>query len=74
MNLVVFLFYLVQRKKDDYASAENRIRSEMLAAGYLEALRSEMMEQQKRKHEFSSKNQRYSAPAGSRQDRRGKVP
>ena len=52
MNLVVFLFYLVQRKKDDYAAAENRIRSEMLAAGDLEALRSEMMEQQKRKHDF----------------------
>ncbi|MCV4234715.1 ABC transporter permease [Virgibacillus sp. LDC1] len=52
VNLVVFLFYLVQRKKDDYTAAENRIRSEMLAAGYLEALRSEMMEQQKRKHDF----------------------
>lgn len=52
VNLVVFLFYLVQRKKDDYAAAENRIRSEMLAAGYLEALRTEIMEQQKRKHGF----------------------
>ncbi len=52
VNLVVFLFYLVQRRKDDYTAAENRIRSAMLASGYLEALQGEIAQQQKRKHEF----------------------
>lgn len=49
---MVFLFYLVQRRKDDYTAAENRIRSAMLASGYLEALQAEIAQQQKRKHEF----------------------
>ncbi|GAB6929095.1 ABC transporter permease [Paenibacillus sp. JCM 10914] len=52
VNIVVFLFYVFQRRKDDYVAAENAIRSRMLAEGYLDRLRDEVAQQQRRKHLF----------------------
>lgn len=52
VNLVVFLVYWFQRRKDAYAEAEHRIHSQLLASGVLDRLRADILEQEKRKAAF----------------------
>ncbi|MFW5437192.1 ABC transporter permease [Paenibacillus apiarius] len=52
VNLVVLLFYLVQRTKDTYSSVRDETKYELIVSGYRDRLRAEIKEQLLRKHAF----------------------
>ncbi|MFC7677886.1 ABC transporter permease [Paenibacillus sp. GCM10028914] len=52
VNLVVFLIYMVQSKKDAYSTHRTKIEAELLASGYRDKLLTDNKEQLLRKHAF----------------------
>lgn len=52
VHLVVFIVYLMQRRKDAYASIKARVADELVTLGERERLRTEQLEQLQRKHAF----------------------
>lgn len=52
VNLVVFLIYMFQSKKDAYTSLRSKVLAELISTGYRDKLRAEQLEQLKRKHAF----------------------
>ncbi|WP_054956327.1 ABC transporter permease [Paenibacillus dakarensis] len=52
VNLVVFLIYMVQSKKDAYSTLRTKIQAELLASDFRDKLLSDNKEQLLRKHTF----------------------
>lgn len=52
VNLVVFLVYMFQSKKDAYTTLKAKVQAHLISSGYREKLKSQQLEQLKRKHEF----------------------
>lgn len=56
VNLVVFLIYMVQSKKDAYSTLRTKIEDRLLASGYRDQLLADNKEQLLRKHAFFKQN------------------
>lgn len=52
VHLVVFLIYMVQSKRDAYSLLRSMVQDELVSSGYRDKLRTEHLEQLRRKHEF----------------------